>query len=78
MQSHLTQEDVVDYVVVHTYVLRKVAVINGTIRQIVVRRLIKGIESRKVHGLVWAGPAVVVHNDIHHEVLQTQSVRAEC
>lgn len=71
MQSHLSQGDVVDYATVRTYVLRKVAVINGTVRQIVVRRLIKGIESREVHGLVWAGPAVVVHNDVHHEVLQT-------
>ena len=58
-----------DYTAVHTYVLREVAVINGTIRQIVVGRLIEGIESREVHGLVWTGPAVVVDNDIHHEVL---------
>jgi len=55
---------------VYAYIVGQIAVVNGTIWQVVVRRLVERAQSRKVDSFRRSRPCVVVDHDIYHKILR--------
>ena len=48
----------------------QVAVVDGAIWQVVVRRLVEGVQRRELDGFRRPRPRVVVHHDVYHKILR--------
>jgi hypothetical protein len=51
------------------YIVRQVAVINGTIWHVVVGRLAERVQSREIDSFRRPRPCVVIDHDIYHKIL---------
>ena len=54
----------------YAYIVSQIAIVNGTIWQVIVRRLVERIQSREIDSFRRSGPGIVVDHDIHHKILR--------